>query len=171
MLCHSSPHATQVALCKSKQRKLENTKTGNWMAPLEGVKKRQKQKEILHQTWKLWWTTRGSSRTYIRERWLWQGEEEEEKEARERRWVSSEDVKFLPTNFFGEVDSGRGSWKIRPNNPYFFGSDWKLLHARHTLEKPLPLYSWRPRIHKSHIECISLSRSKIQYLSLLSLSK
>ena len=31
-------------------------------------------------------------------------------------------------------------------------------------KKPLPLHSWRPLLHKSHIECISSPRSKIQYI-------
>ena len=35
----------------------------------------------------------------------------------------------------------------------------------------LPLHSWRPFVHKSHIECTSTSRSKIQYKCSLPLGK
>ena len=43
--------------------------------------------------------------------------------------------------------------------------------ARPTSEKPLPSHSWRPLIHKSHIECTSPSSSKIQHIWSLPLSK
>ena len=38
-------------------------------------------------------------------------------------------------------------------------------------KKPLSLHWWMPLIHKSHIECTSPSRSQIQYICSLPLSK
>ena len=45
------------------------------------------------------------------------------------------------------------------------------LPAHPTQKKSLPLHSWRPLAHKSHIECTSPSRSQIQYICSLPWSK
>ena len=80
------------------------------------------------------------------------------------------DVKNLPTNFPGEVDSGKGSPPKR-NLDLLDPTEKFCPPARLNSKTPLPLHSWRPLIHKSHIECTSPSRSKIQYTSSLPLSK
>ena len=43
------------------------------------------------------------------------------------------------------------------------------VHPARFPEKPLPLYSWRPHLHKSYIECISSPRFKIQYICFTSI--
>ena len=83
-------------------------------------------------------------------------------------WNGMEDVK-LPLTNFSECqnqaragarprNSGPGR-KLLPARPRDFGKNWLLLH------------SWRSLTHKSHIECTSPSRSKIQYICPLPLRK
>ena len=74
-----------------------------------------------------------------------------------------------PPNFLGAEYLGRGNHLTIKS--WFSVPYWKLLPARPILKKPLPLNSWRPLVHKSHIECASSSRSQIQYTCLLPLSK
>ena len=75
------------------------------------------------------------------------------------------------------VDRGRGGGRdlAFPGNPHkknlkLSGSDQKLLPPlRPTII--LPLHSWSPLGHITHIECTSSSRSTIQFIWSLSLSK
>ena len=66
----------------------------------------------------------------------------------------------------GGVKSGRGqpSWEN-------FDMSENCCPTRPTSKKKLPLHSWRPLDYKSHIECTSPSRSKIQYTCALPSSK
>ena len=73
------------------------------------------------------------------------------------------DVKFPTINFSGAEYLSRGN-RLTWKKSRFFVSDRKLLPARPLLKIPLPLHSWRPLVHKSHIECTSSSRSQIQYI-------
>ena len=74
-----------------------------------------------------------------------------------------------PTKFSGEEYSGRGSRPTRKSR--FSVPNQKLSPAHLISKKLLPLHSWRPLIHKSHIECTSPSRSQIQFICSLPLSK
>ena len=64
-----------------------------------------------------------------------------------------------PARTFGVVRSG---WGSLPKE--IFEPTENCCPPRPISKKILPLYSWRPLDYKSHIECTSSSRSKIQYI-------
>ena len=76
-----------------------------------------------------------------------------------------------PNKLFGVLNSSEGSHPSRKSE--FFGPDQKVMPTRLISNKKnsLLLHSWRPLTHKSQIECTSPSRSKIQYICSLPLSK
>ena len=80
----------------------------------------------------------------------------------ELRWrqVFSWQTVTTPAQTFWGVKLGLGQ-------PFMdiFEPDWNmLLSLSNFKKKTLPLHIWRPFDYKSHIECTSPSRSKIQYI-------
>ena len=71
-----------------------------------------------------------------------------------------------PARTFGVVRSG---WGSLPKE--IFEPTENCCPPRPISKKILPLYSWRPLDYKSHIECTSSSRFKIQYIYAFPISK
>ena len=71
-----------------------------------------------------------------------------------------------PYELSGGSHPGGGSFRGKFLNP-----TENYCPSRPASKKILPLYFWRPLDYKFHIECILPSRSKVQYVCSLSLSK
>ena len=78
---------------------------------------------------------------------------------------------LLRTTGMSNPSGGNPSGKRFPPPGKFWTQPKIVARPAQLRKKTLPLSSWRPLDYKPHIECTSPSRSKIQYICALPLSK